>query len=60
MKGSASISHDQDYLSFECTQCKREFILLSVVRGEKTCTVIEQPEYDYCPFCGKKYEDEVR
>lgn len=52
--GIATISHDQDYGTLDCKGCKREFILLSVVRGESTCTVIEQPDYDYCPFCGRK------
>lgn len=53
-KGEFTISHDQDYETIICDGCKREFILLNVIRSAKKDDVaVEQPECDWCPYCGR-------
>lgn len=54
-RGKATISHDQDYESLLCINCKREFILLNIIRNTAgDASIIEQQQCDFCPFCGAK------
>jgi len=53
--GTATISHEQEYGTLECKGCKREWILLNVIRNAANdVSIIEQNDFDYCSFCGRK------
>jgi hypothetical protein len=54
-----SIALDQEFETIECKQCRREFVLLNIIRTIRKTeldqdSVLEQPSCDYCPYCGTK------
>lgn len=54
-----SLALDQEFETIVCKNCLREFVLLNIVRTARVKEgdedqVFEQPQCDYCPYCGEK------
>lgn len=54
-QGEFAVTEELVCASIICERCKREFVLLNVIRAENSeeDVAVDQQECDYCPYCGR-------